>query len=94
MAGLSLICNQGCPKCCSEDTAEIEAHTDAQIRNRALTLSGVTTLTVLVAHIWFTYLGKSLPIPDIIWAVVLGPWLGAGGSKLVGLLDRYMGGKR
>ena len=70
----------------------IEANSQAALRNRALTLSNTVTIGIIAAEIYFSYTGKSLVMPDvvwqIIWAVILAPWLGAGSSKLLDLFSR------
>jgi len=73
-----------CPNCGErESVEEIEAKIDGGLRNRALTLSGVSFLVVLCLHAWFAWNGKVFPMPDIVWAMILSPWLGAAAEKVV-----------
>ena len=65
----------------------VNAKAEISLRNRALTLSANAIYILIGAHIVFAYLGKTLPFPEIIWAVVLAPWLGAAGGKVSGILD-------
>lgn len=76
-----------CPVCGDDSVEEINAKADAKLRNRSLTLSSVVTVMVLGSHVYFSWFGKTLIIPDIVWAIILGPWLGAAGGKLTDLLD-------
>jgi hypothetical protein len=64
-----------------------EVQNEASLRNRALTFSIVITTLIVAAQIWFSYIGKTLPIPDIVWVVVLSPWFGVGGAKLTKMLS-------
>jgi len=85
-ASITQECNHGCPACCAFSPAQIEAESDREARNRALTFSGIVTVLLLSAHVYtFLTKGVALPIPDILWGVVLGPWLGHGASKLLEL---------
>lgn len=78
-----------CPNCGQrESVEEIEAKIDGSLRNRALTLSAVAALFMLIVHCLFAWYGKVLPIPDILWAVVLGPWLGAGTEKVIHAVNK------
>ncbi|MDE1971393.1 MAG: hypothetical protein KGI50_07510 [Patescibacteria group bacterium] len=87
-------CNGTCPKCCSVTPALILAEGDKEAKNKALSQSTVLLALLLTAHVYiFLTKGKSLPIPDIVWAVVLGPWLGHGVSKLLDLFEAIKGGK-
>ena len=73
-----------CPNCGQrESVEEIEAKIDGGLRNRALTLSGVSFLIVLIINAWFCWNGKVWPIPDIVWAMILSPWLGAATEKVI-----------
>jgi hypothetical protein len=75
------------------DLEIINAKAEIALRNRALTLSIGVTLMVLAAHIWFAYNSKSFVIPEIVYAIVLAPWLGAGTGKLLEVLTRGPGRK-
>lgn len=71
------------------------AQAEADIRKKALSLSATCIYMLLVSHIAFAYMGKTLPIPEIIWAIVLGPWFGAAGGKIASVLDDVLSrGKR
>ena len=75
------------------DIEIINVRAEIALRNRALTLSIGVTLMVLAAHIWFAYNGKAFAIPEIVYAIVLAPWLGAGTGKLVEVLSKANGRK-
>ena len=74
-----------CPNCGEpESVEEIVAKIDGHLREKALTLSGVCVVILLVSHIfYFVQAGKILPMPDIIWAIVLTPWIGASAKKAI-----------
>lgn len=74
-------CNNGCPSCCNETLEEIQAFAEAGLRNRALTLSAVVAVLVIIANILFQYYGKKLDIPDIVWVIVFAPWAGSAMGK-------------
>lgn len=76
-----------CPECGDDSVEEINAKADAKLRHRSLTLSSVVTVMVLGSHVYFSWFGKTLEIPEIVWAIILGPWLGAAGGKLIDVLD-------
>jgi hypothetical protein len=72
---------------CETYIGTINAKAEIALRNRGLTFSSVCIYLLLVSHIAFVYLGKSFPVPDIVWAIVLAPWIGAAGGKVSGLID-------
>lgn len=73
-----------CPNCGEpESVEEITVKLDGKLRDRALTLSGVCAVLMLATHCYFAWWGKVLPIPDILWAIILSPWLGAGAEKVI-----------
>lgn len=76
-----------CETYCETYIGTINARAEIALRNRGLTLSSVCVYFLLVAHIAFAYQGKPLPIPEIIWAIVLAPWFGAAGGKVTAVLD-------
>jgi len=76
------VCTATCTQCGSE-VAIIEARSEASLRSRSLTLSSVVTVGLLSAYVWFAYVGKTLIIPDIVWAISLSPWLGAGTAEII-----------
>lgn len=91
MEGLSLKvaeCSRQCPVCCDETIEELAARTDANIRIRSLTLSSLVTVVMVGAHIYFSYFDKVLPVPDIVWAIILAPWGGAAAQKILALLNK------
>lgn len=79
-------CLNACPVCCDGSVAEINAKNEGELRKMALVLSSVVAVIVLSAHIWFAWTGKVFPIPDIAWALILAPWLGAAIGKLTPML--------
>ena len=70
----------------------IKAESEAALRDRALSLSAFVTILLTLAQIYFCYIGKTLIYPDILWAVILAPWLGAGGSKVIEIISRISKG--
>jgi hypothetical protein len=50
-------------------------------------------MIILVSYGIFSYHDKAYEIPDIAWAVILGPWLGEGATKLKNILKGARGGK-
>lgn len=78
-------CNKECPTCCDETVAEIHARAEARKSDRALSLSSAVTLIYVFANLWSAILGdgKAIPLPDFVWVVIVAPWVGAGGSKIV-----------
>jgi hypothetical protein len=80
-------CNNSCI-CCDETVEEMNTRADNELRRRALTTANVTAGMFLGAHIYFSYLGKTLPIPDIVWALVLAPWMGAATGKVLGMCKK------
>lgn len=81
-------CNNACPTCCTETVEEINAKTDAQIRVRSLTLANIVTVGMLLAYVLFAANGQDLKIPEIVWAIVLGPYVGAGGAKMLAAFQK------
>lgn len=79
-------CNDACPSCCPGTAEIIEAESNARLRDKALNVSGYLMALMMTAHIAFCYVGKTLPFPEILWAIILAPWFGAGGAKLVDLI--------
>ena len=57
------------------------------MRDKALYFSALTMILVFCTFIWFAYIGKALVLPDAlwyaIWGMIAGPWVGAGGAKLI-----------
>lgn len=78
----TLICVNGCVIHCKEADALNTALAEVQFRKEALMLSHLGLGFMLVAYVYFAYLGKALAIPDIIWAVILGPYLGHSASQI------------
>ena len=70
-----------------EDLEFFKAKREAEFRSKALTLSSNCVYLLLVCHIGFAYFGKVLPIPEIVWAIVLAPWLGAAAGKGSSVLE-------
>lgn len=87
MSDEPLECNGGCPACCG-DIEELNARAEAALRNRALSLSNWIVTLMIGSHIWFSYLGKSLDVPDIVWAIVMAPWGGVAVGKIAALMKR------
>lgn len=61
----------------------IKANSEAQLRSHALVLSSVCTILIVIAQIYFSYINKTLVIPDILWVIVLSPWVGIGSAKAI-----------
>lgn len=66
-----------------EYCSRVGAETDAQLRNRSLTLSSVVIIILSVAHVVFEWNGKTLTIPDFYYVVASLPWVGASLGKLI-----------
>ena len=75
------------PTCSQEDVDTLNARAEANLRNRALTLSAICVYILLAAHIVFAYIGKAIIFPDIIWAIVLSPWFGVAGGRISGIIE-------
>lgn len=82
----SLGCTKSCQICCVETIDEIEARSSVNLRRWSFIFSIAVTLFMLGEYVRFAELGKTLVIPDIVWAIVLAPWLGAGTSKLAAIV--------
>jgi hypothetical protein len=76
-----------------EVTDIINARADASLRENALKLSSAVTILITVAQIYFSYIGKTLIIPDFIWVIILSPWVGIGGAKLIQAAIKIAGKK-
>lgn len=76
----------------------INARSEAGLRNRALTFSMVTCTWYMPLQIWCSYIGKPLTVPEIVnqvlWAIIVGPWLGFGMGKIVMMLVEKFGNKK
>ena len=70
---------------CGSPEKVIDAQNEGHLRDKALTLSAVVTVIILIAHIWFQVYKMTLQIPDIIWVVILAPWMGASARELIDL---------
>jgi hypothetical protein len=66
-----------------EVTDIINARADASLRENALKLSSAVTILITAAQIYFSYVGKTLIIPDFIWVIILSPWVGIGSAKIL-----------
>ena len=62
--------------CCYLTVEEYNARTDAQLRNRSLTLANIVCIILVLAHIGFAAYGKSLPMPEYFYCIVLLPYTG------------------
>lgn len=80
-------CNNACV-CCEDTIEEIAARTESRLRDRALTLSSAVTILFCVAHICFVWNGKDLPMPEVVWAIILAPWLGASAAKIADIVQK------
>ena|ERR1700722_12413344 len=76
-----------------EVTDIISARADASLRENALKLSSAITILVTAAQIYFSYIGKTLIIPDFIWVIILSPWVGIGSAKLIQAAVKLAGRK-
>jgi hypothetical protein len=74
----------------SEVADIINARSDGELRENALKLSSVITIMITAAQIYFSYVGKTLVIPDFIWVIVLSPWVGIGSAKLVQMVSQFL----
>lgn len=94
-----LVCARCCPIHCTEETAQrlIVVRGDVQLRDKSLTLSSIVICLLLMAHIFFSYIGRELVLPplvsEMIWVVILAPWCGAGGGKLIETINTRFGRK-
>ena len=77
-----------CDKTLQDSIALATLEAETTLRNRALTLSTIIAVMMYSSHIIFAYIGKPITVPEIAWAIVLAPWFGATGGKVLGLLDR------
>lgn len=68
----------------------IKANSEAQLRSHALILSSVCTILIVIAQIYFSYINKVLVIPDILWVIVLSPWVGIGSAKAIETLTTIL----
>jgi hypothetical protein len=68
----------------------INARSDGELRLHALRTSSYLIYAITAAQFYFSYIGKKLDIPDIIWLFVLCPWLGVGSSKLLDILNKCL----
>jgi hypothetical protein len=76
-----------------EVTDIISARADASLRENALKLSSAVTIIITIAQIYFSYIGKTLVIPDFIWVIILSPWVGIGSAKLIQAAIKVAGKK-
>lgn len=83
-------CTRECPSCCAEALRELEAKNEHRLANRTLTLSSVGLMTILSAHIWFTWHGRTLDIPPEMYLI----FSAAFGSKLANALAKKFGSKK
>lgn len=79
-------CTRQCPVCCIETIAEIESRSNLNFRRWSFIFSIAVTLFMLFEYVRFAEMGKNLLIPEIVWAIVLAPWLGAGTSKIANMV--------
>jgi hypothetical protein len=78
----------------ADDIEGIEVRLDGELRNKALIYSMVLSAMLFGAHIWFAYMDRPLLLSpfmeQIIWTIMVAPWIGIGGAKLVTLLaDKF-----
>lgn len=79
-------CTEACSSCCGADQAArlAQIQGDIAMRNRALTLSSILVAMLFAAEIGFSFMGKTLNLPniEIVWMVVCGSWFGSAGGKI------------
>jgi hypothetical protein len=76
-----------------EVTDIINARADASLRENALKLSSAITILITASQIYFSYIGKTLIIPDFIWVIILSPWVGIGSAKIIQAAVKIAGKK-
>jgi hypothetical protein len=74
--------------CCADYASTLGAETDTKLRLWGFIFSAGILSLLLTAHVVFEWSGRHLTIPDIVWTVVLAPWLGASIAKLLRLIKR------
>lgn len=90
-SGKTPICLEACEvHCNAQETSQrlISVESDIKLKQRSLTLSSAVILSLIWAHIVFKFYDKAdLTFPpfvtEMIWLVILMPWCGAGGAKLL-----------
>jgi len=92
-------CNEACPVCCPHfdgrtSVAVIEANSEASWREKSLTFSTGAFYVVLFAHIVFQAVHQTLVLPDMVYAAILSPWLGAAGEQIFERIKAFMGSKK
>jgi hypothetical protein len=91
---LDSLCTGACKVCCYQTVEEYNARTDAQLRNRSLTLASFGFCILLCAHTYFAWLNRTLPIPEYFYAAVLIPFAGAAIRNVGELISRAKDDKK
>ena len=92
-------CTEACPAHCEAfdgktSIAVIEASSEASWRERSLTFSTGAFYVVLFAHIAFQAVHQTLILPDMVYAAILSPWLGAAGEQVFERVREFMAGRK
>lgn len=90
------LCLEACEVHCSAQEASqrlIVVEGNVKVQQRSLTLSSAVVLLLISAHILFRFYDKpDLTFPpfvtEMIWLVILMPWCGATGAKMI---ERFKG---
>jgi hypothetical protein len=81
-------CEKQCAVCCDDNIEEMNAKLNVRLRFWSFVFSSFITSIIIGFHIKFAYEGKTLPIPDIVWPIMLFAWCGEGIAKLLPLLGK------
>lgn len=84
--GVEVECIKACTLCCNETIEEYNAHAEAGLRSRSLTLANVLCVLLLGAHVYFAVIGKDLKLPYEFYVIMLSPYGGAALQKVVAKL--------
>jgi hypothetical protein len=92
-------CSEACPVCCPHfdgrtSVAVIEANSEASWRDKSLTFSSGAFYVVLFAHIAFQAVHQTLVLPDMVYAAILSPFLGAAGEQIFERIKEFMAGRK
>ena len=84
-------CIKACAECCNETIEEYNAHRQADLSSRSLTLANVLCYLLFCSHVYFAIIDKELKLPYEFYVIMLSPYGGAALQKIVAKLGN---GKR
>jgi hypothetical protein len=84
-------CIKACAVCCNETIEEYNAHHQADLSSRSLTLANVLCYLLFCAHVYFAAIGKDLKLPYEFYAIILSPY---GGAALKIAVNKWTNGKK